>query len=133
MRRPAGFLVLSLLIGWLALAAFANAVVMLAPATRQLGFGTPALSLFALLYGTCAIIAAVGFWRVAAWSLYAYFAWAASALAFGVASTFIMSGSGIQPPVPGPWWLPPALFLLLVAALFALPVPYIRRHLPPRA
>ncbi|HST61769.1 MAG TPA: hypothetical protein VLK84_23920 [Longimicrobium sp.] len=133
MRRPAGFLVLSLLIGWLALAAFANAVIMLTPAGRKLGFGAPALSLFALLYGTCAIIAAVGLWRVAGWSLYAYFAWVASALAFGVAFTLTMSGSGVLPPWPGPWWLSPALFLLFVAALLSLPVPYIRRHLPPRA
>ena len=133
MKRPTGFLLLAILIGWLALAAFGNALVMLTPAARQLGFGTPILSLFTLLYGACAVLAAAGLWRVAAWSLYAYLAWAGTVLAFGVAFTLTMSGSGMLPPWPGPWWLPPALFLLFMAVLLSLPIPYIRRHLPPRA
>lgn len=126
-RRPTGFVVLAVLTGWLALAGFANAVVMLTFG-RSAGYGTVPLGLLAVAYGITAAVACAGFLRVARWALAAYLAWVAAVLATLLYLFLTRAWMGDVPPPPSPAWQK-VLFLALALGLLVLPVPYIRRRL----
>lgn len=126
-RRPAGFVILAVLTGWLAFAGFANAVVMLTLG-RPAGYGTVPLGLLALAYGVTAAAACAGFLRAARWALTAYLAWVAAVLVMGLYLSLTRAWLGDFPPPPPPSWLR-VLFLGLTTGLLLLPVPYIRRRL----
>jgi hypothetical protein len=67
MKRPVGFTIMALILGWLALAGAGNAFV--GPAQGLLRF-------FALAYAIAACVAAVGLWRMRSWAFAAYLVWA---------------------------------------------------------
>ena len=86
-RRPVGATILSLLLGWLAIAGFANAIVWrMAPlafdqplprrlATVVASLQSPILTIVALAYGATALMAAIGLWRMRPWMARAFLAW----------------------------------------------------------
>ena len=125
--RPAGFVVLAILTGWLAFAGFANAVAMLALGPSA-GYGTVPLGLLALAYGIAAAIACAGFLRAARWALTAYLAWVAVVFVMGLYLSLTRAWLGDFPPPPPPTRLG-VLFVGLTTGLLLLPVPYIRRRL----
>lgn len=128
MRRPAGFLVLAVIMGWLACAGLAHAAVMLSPA----GYGGPLLAVFALLYSVTAAVAAVGFLRVSRWALRAYQAWIAAVVLTLILITLTVPFPAAPSPAPArvlPWWMG-VLLVGGVAIVLSLPIPYIRRRLP---
>lgn len=126
-RRPAGFVVLAILTGWLAFAGLANAVAMLTLG-RSAGYGTVPLGLLGLAYGATAAAACAGFLRAARWALTAYLAWVATVFVTGVYLSLTRAWMGDFPPPPPPMWQK-VLFLGFALGLLLLPVPYIRRRL----
>ena len=117
-RRPMGITLLALILGWLALAGFANAL--LAPLVFGGGFaahlfrtspvGTATLvCILALAYGITALIAAVGLWRMETWAARGFLAWAIAAVC--VCLFFLLSAS-----VPAPWFVSLA-FVVFIALL----------------
>lgn len=129
MRRPTGFVILALLTGWLALAGFANAAVMMLPAAQEAGFGSPLLALGAVIYGGAAAAAAAGLWQVRPWALRAYLAWVGSVVLIEL--LFVFTFGRYMPPAPGglPWVAIQVLFVLVMAAVLSLPALYIRNRL----
>lgn len=67
MKRPLGFTIMALFLGWLALAGIGNALI--GPAQGLLRF-------FALAYAIAAIATAIGLWKMRSWTFTAYLAWA---------------------------------------------------------
>ena len=92
-RRPIGATVLSLILGWLALAGFGNAVAWrVAPhgfdqpltpriATLVEALQSPILPVLALAYGTTALAAAIGIWRMRPWAPSAFLSWSVAVIA----------------------------------------------------
>jgi hypothetical protein len=78
MKRPVGITVLALLLGWLAIGAFV--LTMTAEALAELGIRWQLVRLGALAYGLCAIVAAVGLWKMRRWGYLAFVAWVGAVL-----------------------------------------------------
>jgi hypothetical protein len=88
-RRPVGATILSLLLGWLAVAGFGNALVWrVAPlafdeplpprlAVVVGALQSPVLTVLAFTYGCTALAAASGLWRMRPWMASAFLAWVA--------------------------------------------------------
>jgi uncharacterized membrane protein len=66
MKRPVGFTVMALALGWLAIGGVANLFV---------GSTQGLLHFFALIYAITAIITAIGLWKMKIWAFPAYLAW----------------------------------------------------------
>jgi hypothetical protein len=77
MRRPAGITILSLLLGWLAVAGTLNAWFIFSGDVPDLGpiFGTAAL-----IYAACAFLACLALWKMKPWALAALNIWMAVCL-----------------------------------------------------
>jgi len=118
MKRPAGFTVLSLLFGWLAIAGLAFALVTPRTDPAQLAafhLQAPVLMAIGLAYAGAASAAAFALWRVASWASRAVLAWGASLFVSMLAFQAMIGVTG------EPWWLvllPYVVFGALVLALF---------------
>ena len=75
-QRPLGVTLISIVLGWLALAGLGNAVL-------SHGWGS-IFAAMALLYGVAALASCVGLWRMSPWANRAYLAWCVSVIALGV-------------------------------------------------
>jgi hypothetical protein len=67
MKRPIGFTILALVLGWLAFAGVGNAI--FGPAQGIMRF-------FAIAYGIAAIMVAIGLWKMKDWAFVAFLTWA---------------------------------------------------------
>jgi uncharacterized membrane protein (DUF2068 family) len=100
MARPLGITVLSIALGWLALAGIGNAIVwntvtvqsMLAqiPSGNRVSsvVGGPLFTVVAVSYALCAAAACIGLWRMRPWASKAYAAWSVTALLLGTEMVF---------------------------------------------
>ena len=102
-RRPFGVTVASILLGWLAVGGFGNAIVWnlhsVQETLHRLGkhLGGSFLTLIALAYGAAAAATCVGLWRMRPWATCAYSVWAIAVLMlFGY---FAFGGFGVPPSV----------------------------------
>jgi hypothetical protein len=137
-QRPASATFLALVLAWLAIAGFGNAVAWRALPSSTIAQLPPPLSAFveatqsplftllALSYGTTALFASVGLWRMRTWKGHAFFAWSVSALIFG----FWLVWSSPQEFLTG-GRLIGALFVALVGMVLGLVYRYVK-HLSPR-
>lgn len=129
-RRPLGATVLALLLGWLGVAAFGNAIA-LRSASKMSGVpqgsgmahflvaaSSPLFGVLLLAYGASALIACVGIWRLHSWMSQAYIAWLVAVAAFVIwlsLATPLFGGLASLP------------FFAGSVAFLALCVPYLRR------
>ncbi len=103
--RPLGATVLAILLGWLAVAGFGNAIVwrgvsarVAAPENTPLAevlaiTGSPLSSALALAYGVTALVACIGIWRMHSWMVYAYKSWIVAVGALFVWMSFVLPSS----------------------------------------
>ena len=70
MKRPTGFTILSLFLGWLAIAGFANIMIQLKSA-----HGSKLMAILAFCYGATAITSAFGLWKLKSWAYGSFLAW----------------------------------------------------------
>jgi hypothetical protein len=118
MKRPVGVTVLSLLLGWLALGAFA--LTFTAEALAELQVRWQLVRFGALVYGLTAAVAAVGLWKLRRWSYLAFLAWVAVVL------TAVLWWPAVFPHPVIPWW--GAFIWLAVAGALLVPLAmYVRR------
>lgn len=124
-RRPGGITLLSLLLGWLAVGGFGNAVIWNLPRVQELfaqfprRHMVPSGVLFTtvmLAYGLAAAAASVALWRMHRFAAKAYALWCLSVLL----SNLYLVYSGFQPDVTAG-----LLFSFGTAAFVALALPYI--------
>jgi hypothetical protein len=133
-KRPIGISLLSLALGWLALAGFLSAVVFIAPSgiRKFLELAAPGgrLWLFAgaVLYGTTAAAASVGLWRMAPWALRAFVLWTGSVALLVVLMMITPPWSMVWSMVP--WWQY-LLSLMLFGGVLGLLGLYIRQKVSP--
>src|SRR4051795_11887816 len=102
MKRPAGFTVLSLISGWLALGGFAMAWA--APRVppdqlRLAGLSPSIMTAGGLAYCISAFSTSVGLWRSSTWAPRAILAWGACTL------LFLLSFQAMIGVAADPWWL----------------------------
>ena len=71
MKRPAGIIIISLLLGWLAIAGFMNVI---------FSDHGPILLADAMLYGIFAAISAIGLWFLKPWAYPAVIAWSTTCI-----------------------------------------------------
>ena len=95
-RRPIGATLLALALAWLAFGGFGNAVVwrtardsLQLPETSPLArfleaAASPLFTAIALAYGTTALAACIGIWRMRPWMTWAFVAWGIAVTAMGV-------------------------------------------------
>jgi len=118
-RRPVGFTLLALGLGWLSLGGFAIAAA--APLLDDRMSVRLAIAGVGLLYGGGALVAAVGLWHMRSWSIYPMRVWGAAAvLSAGVPALLSQE--------------PPAGWIVVVGALLIVTVVlvtelYVRRSL----
>jgi hypothetical protein len=104
MVRPVGITILSVLLAWLAVAGFGNAVVWNLPAVQHLlaqlpqavqppSLRGPAFSAVCLAYGTTAAVASIALWRMHHAAPKAYAAWCLIVLLSGLWLVF----AGFEP------------------------------------
>jgi hypothetical protein len=116
--------VLALLLAWLAVGAFV--LTMTAETLTQLGVRWQLVRLGALAYGLCAIVAAVGLWKMRRWGYLAFVAWVGAVLLVGLWWPAVFPSSDVR------WWM--GLVWIGVVALIMLPLArYIRRAIKPAA
>ncbi len=129
-QRPLGITVLSVLLGWLAIAGLGNAIVWHLPSVKALAgrlSATAALLLpsgalftfLAVAYGVTAAASSIGLWRMKTWAPLAYLSWCASLLALGI---YISPRSGDRPDILG------LAFALGMVGFSLLAYPYVRRR-----
>jgi len=94
--RPIGAALLALVLGWLAVAGFGNALMWRAarasfqlPETSPLwrfieAASSPLFSLLAFAYGATALASCIGIWRMRPWMGKAFLAWAVAVTALGM-------------------------------------------------
>ena len=87
-KRPKGITFLSLFLGWLSLAGFGNAYMMMATDT----YGSPILGVGAFVYGVLALIVCVGLWKMRPWSYRVFLLWTVVVGALGVTFQFTIGG-----------------------------------------
>jgi hypothetical protein len=117
-KRPPGVTVLALLLGWLAVGAFV--LTMTAETLAELGVRWQLVQVGALVYGLCAIVAAVGLWKMRRWGYLAFVAWVAAVLLVGLWWPAVFPRSEVH------WWM--GLIWIGVVAVIMLPLArYIRR------
>ena len=136
-QRPASATLLALVLAWLAIAGFGNAVVWRSVSTSMIDQLPPTLSAFveatqsslftvlALGYGTSALFASIGLWRMRAWKHHAFFAWAVSVLMLGIWLVWFTP----QELVAGARLIG-VLFVALVGIALALAHRYVKQLLP---
>ncbi len=131
MKRPLGITILSLLLAWLAVAGFGNAVIWnlstvqelmqkLPPSERMPIVGGPAFTAIALVYGVTAALASVTLWRMHPAASLAYGAWCIAVLLSGLWMVFAGFESDIALGLA---------FAFGAAALLALGIPYVKAKL----
>ena len=109
---------LALLLGLLAVGAFV--LTMTAEALVELSVRWQLVRLGALAYGLCAIVAAVGLWKMRRWGYLAFVAWVGAVLLVGLWWPAVFPGSEVR------WWM--GLIWIGVVAVIMLPLArYIRR------
>ena len=109
-KRPIGFIILALFLGWLSIAAFVNAF-----------FGLGNLNpILALLYGVTAIITAAGLWKMKSWTFTAYLAWCATVILM-----MVVMQMGYIYRLPLPMFIAFACFLITIISLIGI---YIKRR-----
>jgi len=111
MKRPTGFTMLAVLLGWLTLAGVGNAVI---------GPAHGVLRILALAYAVAAGATAFGLWKVRAWAFSAFLAWAL------VVVLMMVAMQQAQFRIPWPAFFGFACFIVLILALLAF---YVRRSL----
>ncbi|HEX6057460.1 MAG TPA: hypothetical protein VFZ11_00485 [Gemmatimonadaceae bacterium] len=112
--RPIFLTIVAVLLGWLAVVALGNAVVLVQRAddARSIGFRPEILVPLALAYAASAALAAVGLWRMSRWAPWALLGWGVVAAAVGASVALGAGPSGVSR-----WALAgPALFLGIVVA-----------------
>ena len=129
--RPTGVTVLALVLGWLGIGGFGNALVWsVTPAAKQLGtltkvgslgIGTPTFTVIAVLYGVFAFASAVGLWLMRSWTSRAYLAW--SAVVLLLFAFYFWHGAGGFAPLAVD-----VGFFLLIALLLGAGYLYVRKH-----
>ena len=88
-RRPLGITLLSVVLAWLAIAGFGNALVWNSSSVQTtqhqvgLNIGGWAFTVLALIYGLSALVTSVGLWRMARWAGRAYLSWSCTAGVLG--------------------------------------------------
>jgi hypothetical protein len=124
MKRPTGITVLALLLGWLAVGA--SVLAMTAETLAELGVRWQLVRLGALIYALCAIVAAVGLWKMRRWSYLVFVAWVGAVLLVGLCWPAVFPSSEAR------WWM--GLMWVGVIAVIMLPLGrYIRRATEPAA
>ena len=109
---------LALLLGCLAVVAFV--LTMTAEALAELGVRWQLVRLGALAYGLCAIVAAVGLWKMRRWGYLAFVAWVGAVLLVALWWPAVFPRSEVQ------WWM--GLIWIGAIAVIMLPLGrYIRR------
>jgi hypothetical protein len=139
-QRPIGATLLSLMLGWLAISGFGNAVVWRAarstlqvPSSSPIaGFldatSSPVFTLIAIAYGVTALAACIGLWRVRDWMASAFLVWGLTAIGMGIWLVFaipaevLAGGSGVG-----------IVSILLTAGLIGAGYVYVRRIAPSAA
>jgi hypothetical protein len=124
-KRPLGVTLLSLLMGWLTLAAALNAVVF----PSQIEGWPIVISVLTIAYAVAAGATTVGLWRMRPWALTAFRAWGLVLLLLMAAFLFFMefwTAIGMQPLETGPLFV---AFTVTIVLLYWLLHRYIRRRL----
>lgn len=117
MKRPTGFTILSLLLGWLALAGFANCIIQF-NMTRSIS-----TALFAFCYGLSALASAVGLWKFRPWAFKAVTLWVIVVALLALNMQFGMQGMYTSP-------LPLfAAFMAFTSILLGLLLFYVKKKL----
>ena len=115
-KRTSGITVLSLILGWLSLAGFANFYMI----TTNSNFGTPTLGVAAIAYGCVALATSIGLWKMKNWAYKAFLIWCAIVITF----SFIFQFSIGDIPL-----LQFALYLLLIGSILFAVARYVQRAL----
>jgi hypothetical protein len=118
LKRPLGITVLALLLGWLALGAFA--LTLTAEALAELQRRWQVVRVGALVYGLTAVVAAVGLWKLRRWGYLAFLAWSAVVL------SAVLWWPAVFPEPILRWW-EGILWVALVGALLVPLALYVRR------
>jgi uncharacterized membrane protein (DUF2068 family) len=129
--RPLGITVLSVLLGWLAIAGFGNAIAWNLPSVRAMLSQLPTavsnampdgllFATLALAYGATATASCVGLWRMRPWAPQAYLAWCIVLLVLGVYLSLLSFGLFL---IAG------LAFAVGMAGFAALAYPYISRRI----
>ena len=132
-QRPLGITILSLILGWLAVAGFGNAIVWNLQIVRDLArqipnsgtasrmpLGGPMLTIVLLAYGATAAASCIGLWRMKAWAHRAYLAWCAVVLVSGIGMAFLSYAPSL---------LVGLVFAAGMAGFVSLAYPYISRRI----
>ncbi len=116
LKRPTGFTILSLLLGWLAVAGFANAVIHF-----KSNHGSILMGALAFFYGVTALTSTIGLWKLKSWAYRSFLAWSIVVVAtllafqFGMYRTPLLAFLG---------------FSALILVLLAMVAIYIKNNLP---
>jgi hypothetical protein len=117
-RRPPGVTVLAVLLAVLAVGAFV--LTMTAETLAELGARWQLVRLGALAYGLCAIVAAIGLWKMRRWGYVAFVAWVGALLLIGLWWPAVVPRAEVH------WWM--GLVWIGIVAVITLPLArYIRR------
>lgn len=133
-QRPAGAMVLALLLGWLSIGGFGNAVIWrsvsgafdqsLPPqlAAFIAALQSPLWTILSLAYGVTALAAAIGIWQLRSWMSSAFLAWSVVVIATLVWLSYAMplesSGGRV---------LAIVFFILFMAGLLAVLYRYVAK------
>jgi len=70
LKRPTGFTILSLFLGWVGIAGFVKVAMQFSSA-----HGTILMTILAFLYGSTAIATTIGLWKLKEWSYKTFIVW----------------------------------------------------------
>ncbi|WP_340116441.1 hypothetical protein [Pelagibius sp. 7325] len=123
-KRPFGVTLLSLLMGWLTLAAALNSVVF----PSQIEGWPVVITVLTVAYAVTAGATTIGLWRMRSWSLTTFSSWGVVLLLLMAAFLFFIDFwtiIGMQPLVAGPHFV---IFTVTMVLVYWLLHRYIRRH-----
>jgi hypothetical protein len=136
-RRPIGGTIFALILGWLSVGGFGNALVWRSarasfqvPESSPLGrfleaASSPFFSLLALAYGATALVACIGIWRMRSWMTNAFLAWGVVVIILGVWMVWAMPSELLL----GGSWVG-VIFVLACSALLWSGYRYLQRIVP---
>jgi len=87
LKRPVGFTILALILAWLAIAGFGNAVIQL-----NSNNGSTLMAFIALSYGGTALVSTLGLWKLKKWVYHSFLAWSATVILMLLVMQFGMYG-----------------------------------------
>ncbi|AGF77046.1 hypothetical protein UWK_00463 [Desulfocapsa sulfexigens DSM 10523] len=118
MKRPTGFTVISLILGWFAIGAFANGAMQL-----NAEHGSKIMAILAFSYGVTALASTVGLWKFKKWAYHSFLVWSLIVVATMLNLQFGMYGMYRAP------FIAFLGFSVFILALLTFAVLYIKKNL----